>query len=253
MKQLIFEYNMKLSFSENVKEQHFQLRCIPQETANQHVVDYQYVIYPMDTFTTFYDGFGNLTLAGNAIIPHKEFRFSVKGIVECNNKGNRTKEECHPIFSYPTKLTEYSSDMEFLIPKEKDDFVKMILELNSNIFNTINYKKASTNNFTTAIDVINTKEGVCQDFSHLMIAILKHMGYPARYVAGMINGEGETHAWIEVYYGDSWFSFDPTNNKIVDDNYIVLAKGRDFNDTVIDKGIFFGNATQKQEVYVSVK
>ncbi len=252
MKQLIFEYNMRLSFSDFVREQQFQLRCLPQETKNQRVVDYQYVIYPMDDFSTFYDGFGNLTLVGEAITPHKEFRFSVKGIVEANNSGNVTTEPCHPIFKYPTKLTEYSDEMDFLIPKS-EEFFEMLLELNHNIYEAITYKKGATNYYTTAKEVIAKREGVCQDFSHLMIAVLKHMGYPARYVAGLLFGEGETHAWIEVYYKDSWFSFDPTNNKKVDDNYIVLSKGRDYNDTIIDKGIFYGNVTQKQEVHVSVK
>ena len=95
--------------------------------------------------------------------------------------------------------------------------------------------------------------GVCQDYAHIFLALCRLMGIPARYVAGMMVGEGATHAWTEVWILGAWIGFDPTNNRLAGDHYIKLSHGRDFGDCTIDKGCFKGFAAQKQNIYVKVE
>ena len=76
---------------------------------------------------------------------------------------------------------------------------------------------------------------------------------PARYVAGMMLGEGASHAWVEVWLDGGWQGMDPTNNRLADETYIKLTHGRDFGDGSIDRGRFLGFAGQSQEICVKVE
>ncbi len=253
MKKLDFEYQMDLSFSEKITEQRFQLKCLPQENSYQRVLDLKYSVSPVDSYFLQKDGYGNQIIVGNSMAKHQNFHFDIHGQVEIDFKQGYT-ESCHPMYNFMTALTKYSDDMAFLIPEEAD-FEKFFIQLTSNIYYSIKYQPNVTNNGTTAAQAIQLKKGVCQDFSHVFIAICHHLKYPARYVAGMLIGEGATHAWVEVYHDGKWYGYDPTNNRQINDNYIVLSKGRDYHDCIIDKGIF--NAVhfshQKMDVFVSVK
>ena len=73
-------------------------------------------------------------------------------------------------------------------------------------------------------------KGVCQDYSHILIALCRKYKIPARYVVGMIIGEGATHAWVEVYYDGCWYGLDPTHNKEVDDYFIKIGGTPSYND-----------------------
>lgn len=82
----------------------------------------------------------------------------------------------------------------------------------------------------------------------------RHVGLTARYIAGLLGGEGATHAWVEVYHNERWIGLDPTHNRMVDDNYITIAHGRDYRDCMLDIGIFSGcNVQQHQWVNASVR
>lgn len=128
------------------------------------------------------------------------------------------------------------------------------------IFKHFKYIKGITNIETTVDEVLQHQAGVCQDFAHLLLHILRTLGIPARYVSGYIcpnkngmRGEGATHAWIEAWipqYG--WAGIDPTNNVWVTNNHVKLSVGRHFNDCTPVKGTFKGPARQKLSVFVSV-
>ncbi len=251
MKRLIYEYQMELEFSNPVKEQQFQLRCIPQDTHYQKVIDTQYYVYPLDSINKFTDGFGNLVLAGNTIVSHRNFSFQVKGVVEVDYSTPKP-DFCHPLFKYETALTRVNS---IELPEELYNlsFDEQMTEIMQIVNEHMNYEKGTTTVETTAQEALNQGTGVCQDYAHIMIGLCRKLGYPTRYVAGMLLGEGETHAWVEVYNKDTWYSFDPTNNRRVDDYYIALAHGRDYTDCVIDKGMFIGDYQQIQTVRVNVR
>ncbi len=122
------------------------------------------------------------------------------------------------------------------------------------------YKKGITTVESTLDEVWALKSGVCQDFAHILLVMLRLLHIPARYVSGYIcpsksgmRGEGATHAWVEAYipfYG--WLGLDPTNNCIVNDTHVRLAVGKNFTDCSPVKGTYRGTSSHTLEVGVSV-
>jgi len=133
-------------------------------------------------------------------------------------------------------------------------------KLSEYVFNNFQYIKGITSVETTLDEVWKLKAGVCQDFAHVLLEMLKIIKIPARYVSGYIcpnkngmRGEGATHAWVEAYlpfYG--WVGLDPTNNCVVNGMHVRLAVGRSFNDCSPVKGTYKGTSSQTLEVGVSV-
>jgi transglutaminase-like putative cysteine protease len=133
-------------------------------------------------------------------------------------------------------------------------------KLNEYVYNEFQYIKGVTSVETTPDEIWKLKAGVCQDFAHILLVMLRMTGIPARYVSGYIcpnrngmRGEGATHAWVEAYipvYG--WLGLDPTNNCFVNDLHIRLAVGRNFSDCSPVKGTYKGTSNHKLEVGVSV-
>jgi len=130
------------------------------------------------------------------------------------------------------------------------------------IYNNYNYHPDATTVSTHASDVIQGCAGVCQDFAHAMAAFCRALGIPARYVSGYffdntrghaLRGSEASHAWVEVYVGEQgWIGLDPTNRKVVDDTYIILAFGRDYRDVAPVIGTYFGGSHSKLNICVEV-
>ena len=114
----------------------------------------------------------------------------------------------------------------------------------------LSYEKGVTTFQTTAEEAMKLKKGVCQDYAHILIALLRMMRIPARYVVGMMIGEGFSHAWVEMEADGRWYGLDPTNDVLVGENYIKISHGRDYNDCIVNKGVFTGMASQKQDISV---
>ena len=105
-----------------------------------------------------------------------------------------------------------------------------------------------TDERTTAVLALERGAGVCQDMAHLLLCVLREAKIPARYVVGLIPGEGETHAWVEVYDGKRFIGVDPTHLKRTDDTYLRVSTGRDSRDCAINRGVFSGAAKQTMAV-----
>lgn len=128
------------------------------------------------------------------------------------------------------------------------------------VFERFQYIKGITDVETTLEEVLSLGSGVCQDFAHVQLYLLRSRGIPARYVSGYIcpnknglRGEGATHAWVEAWLPDrGWVGVDPTNNVLVSDTHVTLSVGRNFKDCTPVKGVFKGGASHALSVYVSV-
>ncbi len=117
------------------------------------------------------------------------------------------------------------------------------------LHDSVKYVPGATTVHTPAAHAWEERSGVCQDFAHLAIGALRHVGIPARYVSGYLHpdkkaamGEtvqGESHAWVEWWAGD-WLGYDPTNDSVVADHHVVVARAREYNDVMPLKGIFTG-------------
>ena len=115
------------------------------------------------------------------------------------------------------------------------------------------YAPGTTNVRTTAEQAFQQGCGVCQDYAHIFIALMHLAKIPARYVTGLVTGEGASHAWVEILDGDKWYGLDPTNDMLVTDNHIKIGVGRDAGDCMINRGIMHGNTRQSQEIKVTVR
>jgi transglutaminase-like putative cysteine protease len=141
------------------------------------------------------------------------------------------------------------------------------LDLTQRIFRAFRYDPSTTTVSTPVSDVFAQRSGVCQDFAHLQIAMLRGLGLPARYVSGYLRtfrdadpaepelvGADASHAWLAVYVGDGrWIDFDPTNNQVPAEHHVTLGWGRDYADVSPVKGVIIGGGEQKIEVRVNVE
>lgn len=143
--------------------------------------------------------------------------------------------------------------------------LEAVLDLTARIHGAFEYRPGATSVTTPAIEVLEQRFGVCQDFAHVEIACLRALGLPARYVSGYIRtrpapgrerlvGADASHAWLSVWIGDAgWIDLDPTNDQIADDQHVTLAWGRDYADVAPIKGVILGGAGHTVEVAVDVE
>jgi transglutaminase-like putative cysteine protease len=137
--------------------------------------------------------------------------------------------------------------------------------LNRAIHKEFKYTKGATDNWTPLAAIWKARAGVCQDFAHLMLSVLRTAGLPARYVCGYIEtdppkdsrrlvGASATHAWVEVMVpGKEWVALDPTNNQWCGERHVAVSFGRDFADATPLRGTFKGTGGQSMSVKVTMK
>ena len=141
-----------------------------------------------------------------------------------------------------------------------------LLDLNARIRKEFSFKPGVTNVQTTVAKVLSQRAGVCQDFTHLMIAGLRAIGLPARYVSGYLRtrpppgqparrGADQSHAWVGAWMGPAhgWVDLDPTNNLVVKDEHVVLAYGRDYSDISPVRGVILGGGRHNVSVGVDLE
>lgn len=121
------------------------------------------------------------------------------------------------------------------------------------LYQDFHYEQGVTDISTTAEEALLLGKGVCQDYSHIMLSLCRMERIPSRYVVGMLMGEGLSHAWVEICSDGHWIALDPTNNLVVDTQHIKISSGRDYQDCIINQGVFTGFASQVQHIQVSVK
>lgn len=255
MKKLHFYFRTQLEFSCPVTEQFFVLRFVPQTDSKQQILNLDFRVEPVEHWGMQRDNFGNRILNGSCRLPHTAFSFEVQGKAFVH-RGYTEDEECDEKFAYPSEMTQVSEEMGDFFRRhacaEPDDVRKAVRYMHI-IYETMAYRPGTTDLNTTAAQAMAQKCGVCQDYAHLLIAFCRSEGIPARYVAGIFLGEGETHAWVEIYVDGRWYALDPTRNQLADDQYIKLSHGRDCRDCMVDRGTFVGNAMQTQMVYMKVE
>lgn len=262
MKKLEFDYEMKLSFSSPVTDHRFQLRCVPVSGPRQQVVDVEVGMEPAAELETTIDAFDAVVKTGYIRQAHSIFNYSVKGIAFVDTE-NTKPEPYKPLYRFDSALTVPGPSLAAMIATCSAKLaelggdataVEQAQVVMGEVFRAFTYTPGATTIRTTAEQALTQGTGVCQDYAHVMLAVCRHLGLTARYIAGLLGGEGATHAWTEVYHDGRWIGLDPTHNRMVDDNYITIAHGRDYRDCMLDIGIFSGdNVSQSQWVNASVR
>lgn len=258
MKKLSFLYNMSLEFSQPITNHNFKLKCLPQTSRRQRISDLSFELVPETAVSCGTDGLGNLTRYGTISEAHSLFGVNVTGVCELDGGFYDTavKQSTLGLFKYQTPLTEPGDSLlnflsELNLPDESSlDKARYIM---SEIYNHFEYTPKATGVSTSAEESFRLGKGVCQDYAQSMLSLCRALKIPCRYVTGLLTGEGETHAWVEVESDDKWYGLDPTNNVEVGENHIVISTGRDSTDCSINKGIFCGQGAQSQKIHVKVE
>lgn len=259
MKKLQFGYHMKLTFSDYVSNHRFSLKCMPHDTDMQKIEKLTVKVYPDNLISEDTDSFGNITLFGYTDELHNRFGFDVKGVAVTGTNEYETAEELHRVgvLKYQTPKTKPGcsvlnlyQQMELERFDNACDKAEVIME---NLSESFQYVQGITDMETTAEQAITGGMGVCQDYAHIMLSLCRMEKIPCRYVAGMLLGEGLSHAWVEIWDSQRWLGFDPTNHKKVGDEYIKISNGRDSTDCLVNQGIFTGNVNQIQDISVIVE
>jgi transglutaminase-like putative cysteine protease len=256
-----------------------QIMLFPLNDAQQEVKKHKIIITHQPSVEIFTDYFGNQVGVFSVIRPHTELTIEstidivteeVKLPSDDTDAGlqwenlNAAPEQA-PFLDF-LALEKFNTSSEVLAAassmiKESSTPFEVSKLLSSFVYNNFEYKKGITNVETKVDEIWKIKAGVCQDFAHILLVMLRIIGIPARYVSGYIcpknrelRGEGATHAWVEAYipfYG--WIGLDPTNDCIVSDRHVRLAIGRSFSDCTPVKGTYKGSSEHTLEVSVTIE
>jgi transglutaminase-like putative cysteine protease len=172
-------------------------------------------------------------------------------------------------YLFPSQLIGYPNERIISYAKKSfdryDNVYLAVKDFIQRIFNDFEFVSGFSEISTPISVIFEEKKGVCQDFASLSIASLRALGIPTRYASGYILtypskgkeklfGVDASHAWISVYLGKhGWVDFDPTNNKIPNEEYILLGYGRDYNDITPLKGVVQGSGISKLNVRVDIR
>ncbi len=239
----------------------WHLRCIPRTEQFQHVTDSRLrmevqtpegISAPV-AIASGLDGFGNLVQFGCIEQPHTGLSIVSEGKV--SQMPYRICGTAHGMFASGTPLTMADSSIERFVRHvlKESCAEKKAEELAQTLHNAMTYAPGTTNVKTTAAQAFSAKKGVCQDYAHILIAMLRSAGIPARYACGFLTGEGATHAWVEYFHKGVWLALDPTNGHIPDGGLIKVAHGRDSADCAVTRGVFTGRTSQHDTLSIKVE
>ena len=260
---LNFVYETQLEFSRAVTEHHYSIRCFPQNTLRQKICAASLVVEPAGIQLSEVDFFGGRIVSGFIEQPHSSFRITLSGsamtgldISEHEDFENLELFRCQSPYTAPGH--EIRSFFEKLSGSKEfpDTTYSQALFLMHCLHEKLRYVPRSTDVHTTAEQAFSKGCGVCQDYSHVLLSLMRLAGIPCRYVVGLMTGEGQSHAWVEGNFKGHWYGLDPANNQLTDGNYIKISHGRDWHNCIVSRGVFktpFGLTEQKQTVNVSVK
>ncbi|MBW4359079.1 transglutaminase family protein [Flavobacterium taihuense] len=267
----------KYQYNWPIKESINEVRLFPHNFCNQEVIDYQLLITHDPGVEYYQDYYGNRVANFNNLNSHEEMVIESRMTVVVNHslkipaidnitvkdlENEKSKNITLLRLSYPEVIQKQQEIEAILavINVANKPIIEIAQLCNHYIFNNFTYTKGITNVETTIDEILEIKKGVCQDFAHVLLQLVRTLGIPARYVSGYIcpyesglRGEGATHAWIEIYTPtQGWLGLDPTNNIWTMGNHVKLAVGRNFYDCTPIKGTFKGLARQTLSVCVSI-
>ena len=266
-------HRTEYSYSDVVTNSYGRGHLTPRDTARQRLLSFDLAIKPEPADrSSSRDAYGNissyfqvterhraLTVVGNAIVevdpPPPDWYTSGSAVAPW--------EEARPAGRAGVSAVEFTMDLRppEITPAVKDyaapsftpgrPLIEVLSDLNARIFTDFTYRSGSTTVSTGVNDVLNAREGVCQDFARLAIACLRANGLASSYVSGYLAtdpppgkqrllGVDATHAWAAVWTPQGrWLGFDPTNDQLVDERYITVGWGRDYADVPPLRGIIY--------------
>lgn len=263
-----------------VRESVMEVRMQPRTDFRQRCLSFSLTIEPRANMLMYRDFYGNAV--HNFDIPerHQSIEVTTQAIVDVlptreldsaavedwDELDRRVAETDYwemmvpSHFAAPTPLLEKLA--EELDLRRRGSPLELLRELNSRLYEKFDYAPNTTEVDSPIDDALQSRRGVCQDFAHIMISLVRQLKVPCRYVSGYLYHEdksmdrspaGATHAWVEAYLGElGWMGFDPTNNLEGCDRHVRVALGRDYSDVPPTRGVYKGEAESELSVLVTV-
>lgn len=272
------KYASENSYEHPVYEAFWQYMVVPETNETQELVSSSFITSKDSKIEQSINGFGFKIVRVQCKTPFEKINFEAEFKL--------TKREINPFdfvsstnleleyasleglnfkidfesFLTPTDLTRLQTKYQNLFHFDQSKSIHdNLIELNNWTYKHIFFKTGMTNVDTQLDDIIENRHGVCQDFSHLFIAIARLNNIPTRYVSGFLHqgngyfGDSQMHAWVESYIPNiGWIGFDPTNNLLVNHNHIKVSHGRDYKDCAPLKGIVYSQGKNETKHIVEV-
>lgn len=274
----ITRYRYDAPVHENITEARMQ----PRTEGQQQCLEFTLEVSPRAHISAYQDYLGNIVHHFDIPKIHVELKLTAEAVVAVNppsplpemlpmaawqtldSLANQSElwDYLHPSrYTHPSPLLQQLMD-NFGLAQRTTDPLTTLKTLSQMIYQTFAYAPQSTQVDSHINQAITSLQGVCQDFSHIMIAIGRQLGIPCRYVSGYLfhrqedqnrSAEDATHAWVEAFLPQlGWVGFDPTNNLVTAERHIRVAVGRDYSDVPPTRGIFVGTARETLNVGVRV-
>jgi transglutaminase-like putative cysteine protease len=270
----------RFRYSQAISESIMETRMHPRSDSSQHCLSFTLSVSPRCRVFAYRDHLGNNVHHFDIPGEHKQLVIVAESVVELQQQPEIPAFLAPDAWDALDALTESGDYWEMLLPSRfvvetdavrqlasklnvarRDDPLVLVQELNQSLFEHFEYVPQSTRVDSPIDEAIKNAKGVCQDFAHTMIALLRPVRMPARYVSGYLyRGRDDhdrstadaTHAWVEVLMPHlGWVGFDPTNNLVAHHRHIRTAIGRDYADVPPTHGIFRGSTAS--ELYVAVQ
>ncbi len=268
------------TYTETVSQNCNAIRLQPRESSWQKLEFFLLRVVPAVKLTHYWDFYRNTVHHVEVTAPHRKlliestFRIDTSSKIDMNAFPYGCPHDRLTECGFLEECSDFLRDSHYVtagpaiwreavdVQADSTDVFQTSYAIMAHIYSNYAYQPGVTSASTHSTEVFDRREGVCQDFAHVMIAMCRALGIPARYASGyffdpghcQLRGAQASHAWCEVYIlGLGWFGLDPTNNKVVDDSYVKVATGRDYGDTAPVIGQYVGKGSLHLGVSVSVE
>lgn len=271
----------RFRYSAPVSQSVMEVRMQPRSDGTQRNHKFEIRTAPPARIRSYRDYLGNVINYFDIPGRHTHLTITTEALVETNPAPLLPDSLGPDAWEEVDRLADLNDNLDYLMPshfarptflldelareldlRRRDDPLRMVLDLNRSIHDLFDYDPDSTHVHSPIDDALRARRGVCQDFAHIMIALLRRLGIPARYISGYLFHRREdhdrseadaSHAWVDVMLpGIGWIGFDPTNNLIDGERHIRVAIGRDYADVPPTRGVFKGVAHSDLAVAVRV-
>lgn len=252
-----YSYTTVSTYSREIHDHAFLLKCSPMDDGAQRIETARMEVVDAGNLSARAVGSGATAHFGVIASPHRRFIAISQGIVDCGEYCFQGTTDTRRYLS-STALTVPSASIAGIaagiaVPVDTSGQCEaLVMSLMHSVYTHMAYLPGVTCVATTAAEAWEGREGVCQDYAHILLSLCRCCGIPARYVSGLMEGEGATHAWVEAWTGKCWHGFDPTHDRKVTYGYLKLSHGRDARDCDVVRGMYRGCADEHTEVSVNV-
>jgi transglutaminase-like putative cysteine protease len=270
------QHHLWLEYDDFIRESFIELRLQPKTTQTQSVASFVLAAGPPTRIARYRDWNDNVVHHFAVTQYHDRLEVQSRSLVETRRPlfTLDAVEDAVPLAGLAHDLHDWlfvdgplrgtprlTAFAETVDVPERAPLGEVVRRLSAAIAGSFAYRKNVTRYDTTTEEFLELRAGVCQDFTHLMLALLRLRGVPCRYVSGYLHVEGsavepaQSHAWIEFYSPSAgWVPYDPTHDREIDERYVIVAHGRHYDDVPPNKGIYRGNAgeTMRAEVRTQV-